>query len=120
MFERLTMRPLLLSSLVIALVSCGGNKNNGPKFQCDDGMDNDGDGMIDFPDDPGCTSTEDDSEDSLPMPECSDGRDNDGDNKIDYPNDPGCFAPQQDDETDDCPSGPGCPQCSNGIDDDLN
>lgn len=32
------------------------------KPQCDDGVDNDGDGLIDFPNDPGCTSKLDDSE----------------------------------------------------------
>ncbi len=102
------------------LFACGSSGNTAPKFQCSDGKDNDGDGLIDFPDDPGCTSPDDNSEDSLPAPQCSDGRDNDGDGKIDYPNDPGCFAPQQDDETDDCPDGPSCPQCSNGKDDDNN
>ncbi len=118
-------RSLFTTLCTVALVACGGGKNNntdkpmgGP--QCSDGIDNDGDGLIDFPDDPGCISTEDDSEDSPTSPQCSDGRDNDGDGKIDYPNDPGCFAPQQDDETDDCPSGPDCPQCGNGIDDDGN
>src|SRR5262249_8463513 len=30
--------------------------------QCADGMDNDGDGKIDYPHDPGCTSPDDDSE----------------------------------------------------------
>lgn len=30
--------------------------------QCDDGIDNDGDGLTDFPNDPGCTSPSDDSE----------------------------------------------------------
>jgi hypothetical protein len=85
-----------------------------------DGSDNDGDGMADFPDDLGCVSDDDESEDSLPSPACKDGRDNDGDGKRDFPNDPGCFAPQQDDETDDCPSGPGCPQCSDGMDNDMN
>nr|HEX4317520.1 hypothetical protein [Kofleriaceae bacterium] len=96
----------------------GANGAHAP--QCSDGIDNDGDGLIDFPDDPGCVSAEDDSEDSLPSPACSDGRDNDGDGKIDYPNDPGCYSPDTDDETDDCPDGPNCPQCSNGKDDDGN
>src|ERR1041385_3292181 len=87
-------------------VSCGGNKDTATRQpQCSEGIENDGDGLGDFPDDPGCTSTEDDSEDSPPAPQCSDGRDNDGDGKIDWPDDPGCFAPQQDDETDDCPDG---------------
>ena len=30
--------------------------------ECNDGMDNDGDGLIDFPEDPGCSSAEDDTE----------------------------------------------------------
>ncbi|MBV8763221.1 MAG: hypothetical protein JO257_38410 [Deltaproteobacteria bacterium] len=95
--------------------------NNGHgKTQCSDGKDNDGDGLIDFPADPGCTSLEDDSEDSQPAPQCNDGRDNDGDGKIDYPDDPGCFAPNQDDEKDNCPDGADCPQCGNGKDDDMN
>ncbi|HTR51170.1 MAG TPA: hypothetical protein VMJ10_10725 [Kofleriaceae bacterium] len=51
--------------------------------------------------------------------ECRNGVDDDGDGKIDYPNDPGCDTPMDDDETDDCPSGPNCPQCGNGIDDDM-
>jgi large repetitive protein len=108
-------------ALALPLAGCdGGGKDEFPKPECSDGKDNDGDGLIDFPDDPGCTSPSDDSEDSLPEPQCKDGRDNDGDGKIDYPNDPGCFAPQQDSEEDDCPNGPSCPQCSNGIDDDEN
>jgi hypothetical protein len=52
--------------------------------------------------------------------QCDDGVDNDGDGLIDYPADPGCAVPNADDETDDCPSGPGCPQCANDIDDDGN
>lgn len=120
-------RWLLVVSLAAALVGACGGKNNdggddvGPHMpQCSDGIDNDGDGKIDFPDDLGCTSAEDDTEDSLPAPACSDGRDNDGDGKIDFPDDPGCFSPMTDDETDDCPDGPNCPQCSNGKDDDGN
>src|SRR5262249_20989179 len=31
---------------------------------------------------------------------------------------PGCTSVSDDDETDDCPTGPGCPACSNGVDDD--
>jgi len=31
-------------------------------FQCSDGVDNDGDGLIDYPDDPGCSSFKDDDE----------------------------------------------------------
>ncbi len=104
-------------------MSCGGNKEAGddvPAPLCADGIDNDGDGNTDFPDDLGCTSTIDETEDSPAMPQCNDGRDNDGDGKADYPSDPGCFAPQSDDEIDDCPTGPNCPQCGNGADDDMN
>jgi hypothetical protein len=105
----------------LAPLGCNGNGNGDtPKAQCDDGKDNDGDGLKDFPDDPGCVSAEDDSEDSPDSPQCNDGRDNDGDGKTDFPSDPGCFAPNQDDETDDCPDGPGCPQCSDGKDNDNN
>ncbi len=64
--------------------------------QCLDGLDNNGDGTIDFPDDPGCETFSDDSEDTvcpgLGCPECSDGVDNDGNGAIDYPNDPSCYA----------------------------
>ncbi len=120
------MRPILVSILVSVLVSvfvaCGGGSNTDdqPKVQCSDGVDNDGDGMVDFPDDPGCISEADETEDSLASPQCSDGRDNDNDGLIDYPTDPGCFAPQQDDEKDDCPAGPNCPECGNKKDDDMN
>ena len=51
-------------------------------------------------------------------PVCDDGLDDDSDGKIDYPNDPGCGSAVDDTETDDCPSGPNCPECGNGIDDD--
>lgn len=114
------IRWLLLASAVLSFTACGGSAGLSGKTQCNDGKDNDGDGKIDFPDDEGCTSIEDNSEDSPPAPQCDDGRDNDGDGKIDYPDDPGCYAPNVNDETDDCPDGPSCPQCSNGKDDDGN
>jgi len=37
-----------------------------PAAQCGDGVDNDGDGAVDFPADPGCSSTEDDDETDPP------------------------------------------------------
>jgi hypothetical protein len=57
----------------------------------------------------------------LALFQCSDGMDNDGDGKIDYPVEPGCTSALDNDETDDCfpVAGPNCPQCGNGIDDDL-
>jgi len=110
---------LLLGALVLA--ACGDNQfipppDAGPA--CSDGIDNDGDGLTDYPADPGCADADGDTEDGLVAPQCDDGSDNDGDGKIDYPNDPGCFAAVADSEVDDCPTGPGCPQCANGIDDD--
>ncbi len=104
----------------VVLPACGGGENStGPMLPpCSDEVDNDNDGMTDFPDDPGCVSANDETEDSLPSAQCQDGRDNDGDGKSDYPVDPGCFAPQADGEEDDCPDGPQCPQCADGIDND--
>ena len=58
---------------------------------CSDDLDNDFNGYIDFPSDPGCSSLGD-LEESSPRvtPACLDGEDNDGDELIDYPSDPGC------------------------------
>jgi hypothetical protein len=56
---------------------------------CADGLDNDGDGTADYPEDPGCESTTDESENSASAP-CDDRVDGDGDGWIDFPNDPGC------------------------------
>ncbi|MGN6104035.1 MAG: hypothetical protein ACTHU0_02930 [Kofleriaceae bacterium] len=111
---------------IAALAACGDDGGNHtfpdapPAPACSDGIDNDGDGKIDFPDDPGCSSSSSDDEDGQVRPQCNDGRDNDGDGKMDFPLDPGCSSALEDDESDDCPDGPGCPQCSNGVDDDAN
>ena len=40
----------------------GGADGGGGSAQCEDGIDNDGDGKIDFPNDPQCSSRDDDSE----------------------------------------------------------
>ncbi len=56
---------------------------------CDDGADNDGDGLSDVPDDPGCDDVSDASERS-PLLVCDDAADNDGDGLSDAPDDPGC------------------------------
>jgi hypothetical protein len=47
---------------------------------CSDGLDDDGDGLVDFPDDPGCRLPES----ALENPACQDGLDNDGDGKTDF------------------------------------
>lgn len=69
--------------------------------QCTDGLDNDGDLLIDFPSDPGCESTLDDDETDPVLPQCQDGLDNDGDSLFDYPADLGCASAVDDDESDD-------------------
>lgn len=59
---------------------------------CSDGLDDDLDGLIDHPADPGCDSPTDASERS-PALECDDGLDNDLDELIDHPADPQCLSP---------------------------
>ena len=54
---------------------------------CSDGLDNDGDGLVDFGTDPGCQSVATPLED----PACDDGLDNDGDGFVDTL-DPECSA----------------------------
>lgn len=59
---------------------------------CEDGLDDDGDGLIDYPEDPGCPHPRSDRED----PPCDDGLDNDNDGAIDWdgsPADPECSTP---------------------------
>lgn len=88
--------------------------------QCGDGLDNDGDGKIDWHSipgegDPGCSSGLDDSEedDEPAPPACSDGEDNDGDELVDM-DDPGC-----EDEDDTSEVDPVTPaQCADGLDND--
>ena len=73
------------------------------RSQCSDGIDNNGDGRIDYPADPGCASASDNSEATVcpgaMCPACADGVDNDGDGKIDYPADPSCSAAGQTSES---------------------
>ena len=77
---------------------------------CDDGIDNDDDGRIDYPHDPGCASPEDEDEDDpLAAPMCSNGYDDDGDGLIDFGQDPECSSAADPDER---------PECSDGIDND--
>ena len=101
----------------------------GPKPQCSDGGDNDGDGKTDA-NDPGCLSgpggtynpNDNDETDPAAKAQCADGVDNDGDGKVDA-NDPGCLSgpggtynPNDNDETD--PAAGAKPQCSDGVDND--
>ena len=78
--------------------------------QCGDGLDNDANGLTDFPADPGCSSPLDDSESTIPG--CEDGSDNDWDGLTDYPADPGCSSPSDDTENS------AALICDDGIDND--
>lgn len=86
----------------------------GMRPACNDGRDNDRDGVVDFPDDPGCESPDDDDEtDPPPLAQCDDRQDNDGDGLIDTA-DPDCSS-----AIDTTESGNNDPRaCSNGEDDD--
>jgi len=54
---------------------------NVPPAPCADGVDQDGDGLVDFPADPGCR---DDSAASVEDPACQNGVDDDGDGNVDF------------------------------------
>ncbi|HLC80237.1 MAG TPA: hypothetical protein VJG31_00525, partial [Candidatus Nanoarchaeia archaeon] len=66
--------------------------------QCGDGVDNDDDGKVDFPEDIGCESQDDNNELDV-LPQCYDGLDNDEDGYIDYPDDYGCADENDNDES---------------------
>ena len=63
---------------------------------CHDGRDDDGDTLIDYPLDPGCTTPDDATEnDTCPgagCPECGNGVDDDTDGQTDYPDDVSCTS----------------------------
>jgi hypothetical protein len=106
-----SLRWLIFAPAVLSLMACGGGKNkhtpdgggSGRLPQCSDGIDNDGDGKIDYPNDPGCFSpNQDDETDDCPngptCPQCSNGKDDDMNGLTDYPADPGCSAASDTDE----------------------
>jgi len=65
--------------------------------QCNNSADDDGDGWVDYPADPGCADANDNDETNSGSTECSDGVDNDSDSFIDG-NDPNCTFPSDDSE----------------------
>ncbi len=75
---------------------------------CSDGNDNDGDGLVDHPQDPECVDAQSEHE----RASCQDGIDRDGDGLADFPEDPGCAAPSDASER-----GPAL-VCDDGLDND--
>jgi probable HAF family extracellular repeat protein len=73
---------------------------------CANGLDDDGDGKIDYPADPECEARHDPSE----APDCANGIDDDGDGLIDEAADPGCFDATSFSQED--------PACDDGLDND--
>ena len=96
---------------------------------CQDGIDNDDDGRIDFTPpvggtaDPDCVSAQDNSEFADLPPACSDGFDNDFDGLVDFTPpagetaDPGCTSATDNQEVEGEPDP--TPACANGLDDDF-
>jgi len=78
-------RTYYFNDLTCQQLGCPGSKVT---TQCNDGQDNDGDGLIDS-NDPHCTSPNDNNEYQPGQTQCNDGQDNDGDGLIDF-NDPEC------------------------------
>jgi len=99
---------LLVSAMSVALGCAGSGADN----NCNDGIDNDGDGLIDS-DDPGCELNGNVEAPDPDFPECSDRVDNDGDGQTDFPDDQGCDTPEDNKEHSDP-----VPQCKDGIDND--
>jgi hypothetical protein len=90
---------------------------------CSDGVDNDGDGKIDFPADIGCEGPNNQNETDLPQ--CDDGRDNDGDGTLDFDTtiagqtrDPDCSSAADPTEGPDPTPSPAPARCADGIDND--
>jgi hypothetical protein len=102
-----------LAAATRAITILGGTDYHGFRVamisECDDGFDNDEDGLIDYPSDPDCLDYVDLSE----QPDCMDGLDNDEDGLVDYPSErAGYGCTWWDDPSE-------MPQCSDGLDNDL-
>jgi|GEM_PF-1354017 len=101
---------VLIGGLVLGglVPSCSGGNTTIP--ECGDGIDNDGDGLIDDAD-PGCIAG--DAEAADPAVACNDTLDNDGDGLTDFPDDPGCDSATDTDEFN-----VRTPDCRDGMDND--
>lgn len=71
-----------------------------PVPECQNGIDDEGDGLKDYPKDPECSTYNDENESHSPPgpPECEDGLDNEGGGEVDYPADPDCTHERDDTE----------------------
>jgi len=112
MIQRISLILIILIITVVAQ-SVGAVTSNfsitvNPLIQCNDGVDNDGDSFIDFPDDPECASATDNIEE---FQQCSDNYDNDSDGLIDFPADTGCIDIDDNDEIT-------YYECNDGVDND--
>jgi hypothetical protein len=93
--------------------ACNDDLSEDVDRQCDDGCDNDRDGLVDLAD-PGCAN--DPNRDSeFNVAQCRDGIDNNADGRIDFPGDPGCSS--RNDPLEDTQNP--LPACANGVDDDA-
>jgi hypothetical protein len=104
--------PLLIPTTITYSASSNFTQQIYEITECNDGIDNDGDGGIDFATDDQCVSWEDPSE-TVVEPICSDTVDNDSDGLRDFPLDPQCSSAE--DMTEDIQE----PQCNDGIDNDT-
>lgn len=95
----------------------GGGGGGGGSTECSDGWDNDGNGLVDYGSDPGCSSYLDTTEAGYTATptQCNDGIDNDANSVKDYPADLGCTS-----AADTTESGYVVTQCNDNIDNDSN
>jgi hypothetical protein len=104
---------LLVGALVLSSVDSAQAMQRLP--QCANNIDDDRDGAIDFPAEPGCANATGASEvDPTVLPMCGDDVDNDNDGKLDYPDDPGCRSAVDNGEGDPMT----VPECADGPDND--
>lgn len=86
----------IVSAIFLVAIMIASFVMAGPSKACRDGVDNDGDGLVDL-NDPGCSDSRDVSELNSAI-ECDDGIDNDGDGLVDSA-DGGCSGATDNDES---------------------
>lgn len=112
------------SLVAVFAVPMGSGAEDARFKQCADGIDNDGNGLIDYPADPGCDSRHDRYEEPKvvdpppPPPQCSNGINDDPaeDSLVDMA-DPGCSSPTDTTESPN-PVVPPPAACADGVDND--